>query len=209
MSLYRFASRELDPWLLAAVCATVGFGITAIYSATFNWEQAAAGTIYKKQIAWALVGLLGLALTLSVPLKFYYAFAHILYGAAILLLVLILEFGDRRWFNLGPIHIQPSELAKIATVLALARYLSKQNLDLDRVRTFLPAVLLVCLPALLVYRQPDLGTALVFRSGVGSAEYLDQVFDLTTKVTDSAGRAASTSLSLTGVFAGETDFLPP
>ncbi len=54
-----------------------------------------------------------------------------------------------------------------------------------------------------------LGTALVFRSGVGSAEYLDQVFDLTTKVTDSAGRAASTSLSLTGVFAGETDFLPP
>ena len=162
MSLYRFACRELDLWLLVAVFATVAFGITAIYSATFNWEQAAAGTIYKKQIAWALVGLLGLVLTLSVPLKFYYAFAHILYGVAILLLVLILEFGDRRWFNLGPIHIQPSELAKIATVLALARYLSKRNLDLDRVRTFLPAVLLVCLPALLVYRQPDLGTALVF-----------------------------------------------
>ena len=103
-----------------------------------------------------------LALTVTFPLKFYYAFAYIIYGVAIMLLLAVLEFGDRRWFNLGPIHVQPSELAKIATVLAVARCLSRRNLSMGRVRTFVLPVALVFLPTLLVYKQPDLGTALVF-----------------------------------------------
>ncbi len=162
MNLSRFVSRELDLSLLTAVCLITLLGITMIYSTTYNWELGSAGEVYKKQIVWALIALLGLVLTIAIPLKFYYAFAYILYGMAVFLLVLVLEFGDRRWFNLGPIHVQPSELAKIATVLALARYLSKRNLNLSRVRTFLAPILLVLAPTFLVYKQPDLGTALVF-----------------------------------------------
>jgi len=83
---------------------------------------------------------------------------------SVALLILVLELGDRRWFNFGPIHVQPSELSKIATVLVLARFLSHRNRDLTRVRAFIPPLLLVLLPTLLVFKQPDLGTALVFSS---------------------------------------------
>ena len=162
MNIPRFIRRDLDLPLLASVFMATLFGITMIYSATYNWELATAGRVYQKQIVWAAIAALALALTLAIPTRFYYAFAYILYSASILLLVLLLELGDRRWFNLGPVHVQPSELAKIATVLALARYLSGRNLALERARTFAAALLLVGLPTFLVFKQPDLGTSLVF-----------------------------------------------
>ncbi|MCZ6634978.1 MAG: rod shape-determining protein RodA [bacterium] len=164
MNLSRFVQRDLDLALVASICLTTLLGITMIYSATFDWDLGTAGQVYKKQIIWSFLAIFALALTLSIPLKFYYAFTYILYGISMVMLVLVLEFGDRRWFNLGPIHIQPSELAKIATVLAMARYLSSGSLNLDRVRTFIPPLLIVLLPTLLVFKQPDLGTALVFGS---------------------------------------------
>lgn len=162
MQLARFVQRELDLGLILAVCLITLLGITVIYSATYNWDLDVAGGFYEKQIVWTGIALVALLLTLTIPLKFYYAFAYILYGAAICLLILVLEFGDHRWFTLGPIHVQPSELAKIATVLALARYLAGRNLNLDRARAFILPVLLVLIPGLLVYKQPDLGTSLVF-----------------------------------------------
>jgi len=162
MNFSRYIQRELDISLILAALATCAIGITMIYSATFNWDLGSAGAVYEKQIIWAGLALVALVLTVVIPLKFYYAFAYILYGIAIFLLVMVLEFGDRRWFNLGPMNVQPSELAKIATVLALARCLSRRNLNLDRVRTFVAPLILVMIPSLLVYKQPDLGTSLVF-----------------------------------------------
>ncbi len=164
MVLARIFKQDFDlPLLLAVVLATL-FGIGAIYSATYNWEYGAPGSIYERQIIWSAIAVVAFLLTLFVPPKFYYAFAYILYGVSICLLVLVLLFGDSRWFDLGPLHMQPSELAKIATILALARYLSSRNLDLDRPRSLVTSFLLVLLPAVLVFRQPDLGTALVFIS---------------------------------------------
>jgi len=158
----RTVYRDFDLPLLAAVFLATALGITMIYSATYDWEVGAAGTAYQKQIIWAVLATFAMALTIAIPMKFYYAFAYILYGAAVVLLLLVLELGDRRWFNLGPMHVQPSELAKIATVLALARYLARRNLDLSRIRTYAVPVFVVCLPTILVFKQPDLGTALVF-----------------------------------------------
>ncbi|MDE2887176.1 MAG: rod shape-determining protein RodA [Gemmatimonadota bacterium] len=164
MILSRILKQEFDlPLLLSVILATL-FGIGAIYSATYNWEYGAAGSIYERQIIWSVIAACTLLLTLVVPPRYYYAFAYILYGASICLLVLVLLFGESRWFDLGPFHMQPSELAKIATILALARYLSTRNLDLDRPRSLFTSFLLVLLPAVLVFRQPDLGTALVFIS---------------------------------------------
>jgi rod shape determining protein RodA len=162
MSIARFIQRDLDLGLITTVLAATTIGITMIYSATFDWDLGTASTTYQKQILWAFIALAGLALTIVIPPKLYYAFAYIIYGVAIIILVLVLEIGDRRWFNFGPIHAQPSELAKIATVLAIARYLSSSNLDPERLKTFIPPALLVILPAGLVFKQPDLGTALVF-----------------------------------------------
>ena len=162
MNLPRYIQRDLDLLLLLPVLTAVTLGIVTIHSATYDWDLGIAGRVYQKQIVWAMIALFALVLTVTIPLKFYYPFAYIIYGIAILLLVLVLEFGDRRWFDLGPVYVQPSELAKIATVLALARYLSRRNLNLTRARSFLAPFALVLLPAILVYKQPDLGTSLVF-----------------------------------------------
>jgi rod shape determining protein RodA len=164
VNLSRFARRDLDIGLIIAICLTITAGITTIYSATYNWDLGTASGIYEKQIIWALLGLFALAITIAIPIKLFYAFAYILYGLAVVLLVLVLELGDHRWFNFGPVHIQPSELAKIATVLVLARFLSHSNRDLTRVRAFISPFILVLVPTLLVFKQPDLGTALVFSS---------------------------------------------
>ncbi len=164
MDLSRFLRKEFDLPLLLAIVLVNLFGIGAIYSATYNWELGAAGRIYERQIIWSAFALAAFLLTLFVPPKIYYAFAYILYGVSICLLVLVLFYGNKRWFDLGPFHMQPSELAKIATILALARYLSVRSLNLDRPRSLVISFLLVLLPAALVFRQPDLGTALVFVS---------------------------------------------
>jgi len=162
MSVSRYIRRDLDLSLLVSVLGAICVGITMIYSATFDWDLGTAGSTYQKQIVWALLAIVGMVITMVIPLKLYYAFAYIIYGLAMAMLVLVLEFGDVRWFKLGPIHIQPSELAKIAVVLALARYLSARNIDFAKIRTFVAPFLLVLIPGLLVFKQPDLGTALVF-----------------------------------------------
>ena len=162
MSLSRYVRRDLDLPLLTAVLAAMTIGITIIYSATFNWDLGTAGSVYQKQIVWALLAIVAMVITMIIPLKLFYAFAYIIFGLAMVLLVLVLELGDRRWLNLGPIHIQPSELAKIAVVLALARYLSARNIEFRKLQTFVAPFLIVLIPGLLVFKQPDLGTALVF-----------------------------------------------
>ena len=162
MNLSRFVRRDLDIGLIAAVCLGLGAGIITLYSASYNWDSGLPSDIYEKQMTWALLGCVALVITMVIPIKVYYAFAYIYYGLAVAFLIFVLEWGDQRWFAMGPIYVQPSELAKIATVLALARYLSYQNRDLTRVPTFVPPLLLVLVPILLVSNQPDLGTALVF-----------------------------------------------
>ncbi len=162
MNISQFVRRDLDIGLFTAICLGIGVGITTIYSASYNWDLGLAGNIYEKQIIWALLGFIVMVITMVIPLKLFYAFAYVLYGLTVALLILVLELGDRRWFNIGPIHIQPSEFAKITTVLVLARFLAYPNRDLTRARSFIPPLLLVLVPILLVFKQPDLGTALVF-----------------------------------------------
>ncbi len=162
MNLSLFVRRDLDIGLLSAICLGIGVGITTIYSASYNWDLGLASNIYEKQIIWTLLGFIAMVITMVIPLKLFYAFAYVLYGLTVTLLILVLELGDRRWFNIGPIHIQPSEFAKITTVLVIARFLTYPNHDLTRVRAFIPPLLFVLVPILLVFKQPDLGTALVF-----------------------------------------------
>jgi rod shape determining protein RodA len=83
------------------------------------------------------------------------------------MLVLVLvaghsAMGAKRWLEVGPIRFQPSEVAKIATVVLLARRFDDPKLDLRRMRHWLPPLLLVLVPFVLVAREPDLGTSLSF-----------------------------------------------
>ena len=99
--------------------------------------------------------------------RLYYDFAYIGYAISLVLLILVFFVGSEglgatRWLRFGGIGIQPSEIAKIATLLALARYLSDERLEINRPKIFIIATAIIATPFVLIARQPDLGTALVF-----------------------------------------------
>src|SRR5260221_4876855 len=149
--------------LLLAVIAGIGFAM--LYSAANGSWQPWAG---KQAIRFgvALVLMLGVAL---VDLRFWlrYASAYIFYGVAVGLLLLVqlhghLGMGAQRWIDLGVIQLQPSEIMKIALVLALARYFhSLSNENAGRISQLIVPALLVAAPVALVLKQPDLGTAMM------------------------------------------------
>ena len=94
-------------------------------------------------------------------------YAWVLYGLSIVSLVALFvvgdaAFGSTRWFNLGPIQVQPSEFAKLATILCLARYFSEHGGDARELRSLLISLAIVAPMAGLVFIQPDLGTSIVF-----------------------------------------------
>lgn len=158
--------RYLDLGLLLAVVALIAIGLLAIFSATYVNESAAIQAKFTKQFMWAIIGLLVMAAVTFGPMRFFYEQAYLLYGFSILMLILVLFVGagagTRRWITLGPVWLQPAEFAKIGTLLALAKYLSRHNRNLNNLRDLLTAFGIAFIPLILVMKQPDLGSALVF-----------------------------------------------
>ncbi len=155
----------LDVPLLGAALALVAIGLLTVYSATS--VPGAHQGLWVRQLLWAGIAF-GVAWAVaSVHYRAYDALAWPLYAISILLLVLVLvkgssAMGARRWLELGPLRFQPSELAKIATVLLLARRFDKEKLDLRSFGAWFPALVLVLIPFALVAKEPDLGTSLTF-----------------------------------------------
>ncbi len=154
------------PWALLAVTAAITvFGLVAVYSATYTAQG--PSPLFTKQIIWVS---LGTVLMFGMLIPDYHTigrYAYVLYAASILLLLLVLLVGHRgmgaqRWLSLGPLVFQPSELAKIAVTLALARFFAE---DPRRggyaLRDLGIPGLMVLVPLLLVLKQPDLGTAMM------------------------------------------------
>ncbi|MBN1447311.1 MAG: rod shape-determining protein RodA, partial [Bacteroidetes bacterium] len=113
------------------------------------------------------LGLLAIALVLLAPPRFFHYSAYLIYGAAILLLVLVLFLGksiggNAGWFGIGSYGIQPSEFAKIATIFALARFLSDSTTSMRSLTDLSKAIGIVALPWILIVLQPDFGTGLVY-----------------------------------------------
>lgn len=158
-------------WLsigLYLVLILLGWG--NIYAAVFNEENASIfdmGQRYGKQLLWILTSLALVVFIMLIDSNVYHSLAYPIYIASMLSLVLVLLFGKeiagaRSWFVLGGFSIQPAEFAKMATALALARFLEAHNVDLTRFRYQLRAFALIFLPALLIIPQPDPGSALVY-----------------------------------------------
>jgi rod shape determining protein RodA len=145
-------------------------GMAFIYSAKPGGE----GTSWFHQLALRQLTFyaLGIGAALVVVLIDYRILAHwsvIGYWLAILLLIAVLipgigalRFGARRWIDLGPFQLQPSELAKLAFIFLLANFLSRPAEELRSPIVFLKAIGYTLLPFVLVLREPDLGSALVF-----------------------------------------------
>ena len=135
-------------------------GITMVYSAASGSSQ------WKGQIANAAIALAVAVAIVQVPDKLFYGLAYAFYGAGLLALLLVLAWGTgepARWLSFGGLRFQPSEFAKITTIMALARYLGDTGTGhLERPRAFLTALAITALPMAMVAKQPDLGTAVSF-----------------------------------------------
>ena len=122
-----------------------------------------------KQLIFILIAIIIGTIILLLDARFFYTFSPIFYGLTILLLILVLAIGrnvggNQAWISIGSFRLQPSEFAKWATALLLARHLSGINTKLSEFKTFVPTLAILGFPVLLIILQPDAGSALVFTS---------------------------------------------
>jgi rod shape determining protein RodA len=140
-------------------------GLTAIYSSTLS-NVIAQGN-FQKQIIWGVVALIIFFITYSVPTNNFKQISFPSYFIAIFLLIVVLLIGQRisgakSWLVIGSIGFQPSEFAKLATILMLSKYLSRQNADIDSFKDLLITLAIGFFPIILILLEPDMGTAFVF-----------------------------------------------
>jgi rod shape determining protein RodA len=159
--------RELDWRIIGAALALSLIGILMILSAQYHADTTYEQTYYQRQLLWLLFALVGFAIVIHIPLRLIDLSAYLVYGVSIVLLVLVLligrtDSGPARWFAFGPINLAPSDVAKIALLLALSRFLAYTKLNVVSKRRLAVTAMLTILPVALIVKQPDLGTALVF-----------------------------------------------
>jgi rod shape determining protein RodA len=161
-----FTRAHIDLPLFTGLLLLCGFGLFALYSA--GGQDMAMVQRQGTRLAIAFVLMLGVAQLTPARLQFWSPW---LYGTGLLLLAAVLVTGEigkgaQRWLDLGFVRFQPSELVKLATPMMLAWFLSKRQLPLNWLQLG-ASLVLIALPAAMIVRQPDLGTALlVAASGI-------------------------------------------
>lgn len=175
---YGFGARGLDlrgkvaelSWSFILVLTVISsMGFVMLYSvADGSLDPWASRQMMRFGIGMSLLIVMAL-----VDVRVWRSLAYPIYAVALVMLVAVAFVGtgsgSQRWLDLGPFVIQPSEIMKVALVLALARYFHARSLDdAQRFVTIMGAGLLIAVPSFLVLRQPDLGTSfLLLMSGVG------------------------------------------
>ena len=160
-------------WLTVILYAILVFvGWINIYSTTQSDDHNAIldfSTLYGKQLIFIVLAALGVLLVLFVESSFFERFASVFYIISIVLLLGLFVFGKTiagatSWYDLGFFNLQPSELAKVTTALALAKYLSDIQTDIRNPKHQGYALVIILLPALLILPQPDPGSSLIYFS---------------------------------------------
>lgn len=155
--------KKFDYSLILSSLTLLIIGIMAIYSATYT----RTGSFYQKQIVWAVLGVITFLTFAAIDYRIYSKYSRVIYIFNIVFLISVYAFGSsilgaQRWIKLGPISIQPSELAKIFIVLTLSELLVRRYKESFRGLKDVMACGLHIIPVfLLVLKQPDLGTAVV------------------------------------------------
>ena len=160
-----------DPGLFLAVLVMTSFGVAMIYSAgVLNIPSPVTESAWIRQAQWAVIALVAFILIRQIGPRWIEWIAVPAYVVTVVLLVITLIVGTgsgtaagvKSFLDLGFIRFQPSELAKLATILALARYLGTRAEDPVTLRALVTPAAIVGVPLVLVILQPDLGTALAF-----------------------------------------------
>ncbi|MCP9484255.1 MAG: rod shape-determining protein RodA [Gaiellaceae bacterium MAG52_C11] len=165
-------ARRLDWLLVAAVGALVAYGLWAVAGITrYDVEDDERYYVIRQAIAVGL-GSVALLVALAVDPDRYRRAQRVIFGSTIVLMVLVFLLaqetrGSKRWIDIGPFQFQPSEFGKLLFVLALAGFLADRARRLDA-GVVLQAVGLALIPILLVFKQPDLGTSLVYSAALAA-----------------------------------------
>ncbi len=166
MRIREISWRHFDFWLLGAVALLTIFGVTMIRSAIAGNQELIEGNTVQKQIIFAVAGFVVMLVVAIVDYRLLAALSRPLYfGMAILLAALNLVggplFGSARWFQLGPILIQPSELAKIVMIIFLADFFTQNQAQMGKVQTVIRSFLWTIGLTIWILLQPDLSTSIV------------------------------------------------
>ena len=154
-------------WILLLLLLLLGaLSVLNLYSATYQIRDLGGSQVVVKQIYWYMIGFVAFLLMTTFDYAVLEQVAYPFYFISVVLLALVLFTGNpisgsRRWLSLGPISFQVSEMAKIAVVLVLAKFFSEGDKFQERSwRNLLQPAALIGLPAVLILKEPDLGTTL-------------------------------------------------
>ncbi len=156
---------KIDYNITILVTLLLSIGLIAVYSATSSGSG--ESVYFQRQVVYALTGFLIMLVMPYLSFRFIERVSYLFYALSIVMLVLVSVigvkgFGAERWLAVGPLKIQPSEFAKMATVMAVARYLSDRDVNVNRLKGFFTVTAIILVPFLFIIKQPDLGTSLVF-----------------------------------------------
>lgn len=160
--------KDFDLYILVTTIVLMGFGAVTIYSAD-GGGAIALTNLGVRQAVYGSLGLVVMLVVASIDYRILGSLSWAIYTVAIVALALVLLpgigteiAGSRRWFDLGFTTIQPSEFAKIATLIALSAFVSSRGPAMREFGNLAVSLLVVLIPMALVFRQPDLGSSLVF-----------------------------------------------
>ena len=163
---------NIDITTIILYLVLVIFGWLNIYASQYNDDTLFAidfTSRYGKQFYFIGISFIIALIILIIDWKFYYSLSYIVYVLVLISLVAVLIIGGvtngaMSWFQIGSIKLQPSELAKFATALALARFFNMQHIKNQKTITKIYSYLIILMPCILIILQNDLGTALIFTS---------------------------------------------
>jgi len=161
----------MDWSIVFCVLSLLGVGMLVVYSASQVPALPGRSDVFARQFMWMGMGLAVMLVCTVIPFRFWEEYSHFLYGFSLLLLLAVPLFGVERlgatrWLMIGGLQFQPSEMAKIATLLFVSRLLAKPRIDLTRLGTLIPIAVAAGLPFVLILLEPDLGTSLSIPAAV-------------------------------------------
>jgi rod shape determining protein RodA len=156
---------KFDFWIFGALILLITIGLISIYSATVNHPTAYGN--FQKQFFWVISSLTVFMIVYYLPQNLFRIIALPSYALSIILLTIVLfagktVYGAKSWLDFGGIGFQPSEFAKIGTMLALSYWLTYKKRDINNFKDISIALVIGFVPIFLILLEPDMGTAIVF-----------------------------------------------
>lgn len=157
-------TEHIDLTVVFILMCLLAIGITSIYSATYD---TGSHTLFQRQLTFAGIGFMLMVAIWILPFRSLQFLSYPLYALSVVVLMLILVAGkvvagSKSWFGIGGLGLQPSELVKVTTILALAAYLSQRSVNLHHAKDVVVTFGIVLLPVGLILLQPDMGTAIIY-----------------------------------------------